>query len=143
LRGSGAEAAKRVFNIERPVWMSLPVEELDGKVINEFVVAVVTAANDSDLEQKLAAMLFVSGVGVEQSRMSQVHSGVQGRFGGDAEESVETGPAWELGQIFEGLGPLEEAARQSEKAAGDGNVKGLWKWDSLLLNNDSGCHFRE
>jgi hypothetical protein len=50
--------------------MSLLIEDPDDKVTNEFVVAVVTAASDGDLEaQKMAAMLFLSGVAVEQSTL--------------------------------------------------------------------------
>jgi hypothetical protein len=81
------------------------MEEPNDKVTNEFVVAVVTAANDSDLEAlKMATVLFLSGVGVEQSTLEAV------RYAVDCmDESVATltkrsrwGPAWELGRILEG-----------------------------------------
>jgi TPR repeat protein len=146
--GEAKEAAKRVLakTLERPAWMTLLTKEPDGEITTTLVSAVVTAANDGDLEaQKFAAMLFLSGVGVEQSTLKAVRYADECR---DHLVATLTKPsiratAWELGQIFEGLSQVRQAAEQYEVASQEGNVKALWRWGSLLLNNDMGCHIRE
>jgi serine/threonine protein kinase len=129
-----------------PDWLQ-KLEEKPDNTSPDFILSVLSAASDGDLEaSKYAAMVYLAGSPeFKQSTLKAVQFALK-----SADPLLATltkaGPGidpWHRGQILEASGRVAEAAIEYKKAAEEGNAEALWRWGSLLVDNDLGLHFKE
>jgi tetratricopeptide (TPR) repeat protein len=104
---------------------------------------IVTSATDGDREaQKCAAILFLTGTGVEQSFL------MAAKFATMTEDPLmvilsrvsRNVGEFQRGELFEANGKVREASECYKKAAEGGSYRALWRWGFLLVHNDVGGH---
>jgi serine/threonine protein kinase len=131
-------------NIVLPDWTIAASEE--GSISRKLWFDIVSAAIDGNREaQKCASVLYLAGVGLNRSRLQATRFalssddgilGLLGKVGSDIDYV-------EIGEIYEGRELFEEASKYYRQAAERGSVRGLWRWGTILVYNDTGLQTEE